>query len=390
MTADVLPLHPPAAVTPPFVPEDNPTGCYQLSFQAPESAAGHRLFLVFDGVDSAFYCWLNGQVWRACVVGYLGVQAAHTRQKQAQVTQNLETACAVQQTAPELANVWSQPGVCCLPALLASHCGPLLEHISLPLFADVVQGSVLLPQPQFRHLQPAAFHFPTTQLSSTAWPPSPPAVCGVQPRQPAAGRVRRQSADQAGQQQRVGHPGDQHSASAATVACFCLLLLFGRRAEKPLLILSLPALSACALASTKFSTQPLSTFGKTCLNSSGNSSSLIISIYFHAIGKSHDIHRNRTAGHEVERRQLSGGSRHVVAVGHPQARFHSLPCWHFPQLASPLPTARLSQHILALGFPASPACLRLLSAAPASLCFLYTRACDGVALGALSLRHHEL
>lgn len=30
------------------------------------------------------------------------------------------------------------------------------------------------------------------------------------------------------------------------------------------------------------------------------------------------------------------------------------------------------------------------SAAPASLCLLHTRACDGVALGTLSLRHHDL
>jgi hypothetical protein len=50
------------AVNPPFVPEDNPTGCYQLTFAAPAAAADHRVLLVFEGVDSAFYCWLNGQV----------------------------------------------------------------------------------------------------------------------------------------------------------------------------------------------------------------------------------------------------------------------------------------------------------------------------------------
>ncbi|PRW56286.1 Beta-galactosidase isoform A [Chlorella sorokiniana] len=51
----------PFPVNPPFVPEDNPTGCYQLHFIAPAEAAGHRAVLVFEGVDSAFYCWLNGQ-----------------------------------------------------------------------------------------------------------------------------------------------------------------------------------------------------------------------------------------------------------------------------------------------------------------------------------------
>lgn len=124
------PCHP-HTVNPPFVPEDNPTGCYQLAFDAPAEAAGQgcgsggcwsapRLYgpargaatlpplgqrraaaaaclpqacppssvsplhlsahtpaarsaaLVFEGVDSAFYCWLNGQVrGRFCCGGYL-------------------------------------------------------------------------------------------------------------------------------------------------------------------------------------------------------------------------------------------------------------------------------------------------------------------------------
>ncbi|KAL4457400.1 hypothetical protein ABPG75_012265 [Micractinium tetrahymenae] len=51
----------PFPVNPPFVPEDNPTGCYQLTFDAPAAAGDRRAFLVFEGVDSAFYCWLNGQ-----------------------------------------------------------------------------------------------------------------------------------------------------------------------------------------------------------------------------------------------------------------------------------------------------------------------------------------
>lgn len=57
----------PFPVNPPYVPEDNPTGCYRLEFELPESinATNDRLYLVFEGVDSAFYCWLNG--W---LVGY--------------------------------------------------------------------------------------------------------------------------------------------------------------------------------------------------------------------------------------------------------------------------------------------------------------------------------
>jgi beta-galactosidase len=57
----------PFPLTPPFVPADNPTGAYRLAFDVdPDAlAAGARAFLVFDGVDSAFYCWLNG-----AAVGY--------------------------------------------------------------------------------------------------------------------------------------------------------------------------------------------------------------------------------------------------------------------------------------------------------------------------------
>ena len=47
----------------PGVPlDDNPTGHYRRSFTVPEEWAGRRLFLTFDGVDSAFYVWLNGRM----------------------------------------------------------------------------------------------------------------------------------------------------------------------------------------------------------------------------------------------------------------------------------------------------------------------------------------
>jgi beta-galactosidase len=45
----------------PRVPEDdNPTGSYRQLFQLPESWAGKQVFLVFEGVDSAFHLWVNG------------------------------------------------------------------------------------------------------------------------------------------------------------------------------------------------------------------------------------------------------------------------------------------------------------------------------------------
>ena len=56
----------PIPVTPPFVPIENPTGCYSLTFDLDESALqqGYQ-HIVFDGVNSAFYLWCNG-----CWVGY--------------------------------------------------------------------------------------------------------------------------------------------------------------------------------------------------------------------------------------------------------------------------------------------------------------------------------
>ena len=40
----------------------NPTGCYRIAFQSSEKwlSNDRRVFINFDGVDSAFHCWLNG------------------------------------------------------------------------------------------------------------------------------------------------------------------------------------------------------------------------------------------------------------------------------------------------------------------------------------------
>ncbi|UQX89057.1 DUF4981 domain-containing protein [Jatrophihabitans telluris] len=52
----------PFPVDPPFVPDENPTGDYRLTFTVPAGflAAGDRALLRFDGVDSAYRVWLNG------------------------------------------------------------------------------------------------------------------------------------------------------------------------------------------------------------------------------------------------------------------------------------------------------------------------------------------
>lgn len=51
----------PFPIDPPHVPNDNPTGCYRRSFVIPDSWADRQVFLVFEGVDSAFHVWVNGQ-----------------------------------------------------------------------------------------------------------------------------------------------------------------------------------------------------------------------------------------------------------------------------------------------------------------------------------------
>lgn len=56
----------PFAVNPPFVPQQNPTGCYSLTFDVNEDWLERgQTRIVFDGVNSAFYLWCNGS-W----VGY--------------------------------------------------------------------------------------------------------------------------------------------------------------------------------------------------------------------------------------------------------------------------------------------------------------------------------
>nr|AMK07522.1 beta-galactosidase [Klebsiella sp. T17-2] len=56
----------PIPVNPPFVPTDNPTGCYSLTFCVDEAWLQEgQTRIIFDGVNSAFHLWCNGR-W----VGY--------------------------------------------------------------------------------------------------------------------------------------------------------------------------------------------------------------------------------------------------------------------------------------------------------------------------------
>ncbi|MET3074217.1 beta-galactosidase [Pantoea leporis] len=52
----------PIPVTPPLVPQQNPTGCYSLTFKVDASWLQQgQTRIIFDGVNSAFFLWCNGQ-----------------------------------------------------------------------------------------------------------------------------------------------------------------------------------------------------------------------------------------------------------------------------------------------------------------------------------------
>ncbi|MCL2422116.1 MAG: DUF4981 domain-containing protein, partial [Defluviitaleaceae bacterium] len=45
---------------PPFIPQDNPTGCYFRSFEMPTHFDGREIFLRFDAVECSYQLWVNG------------------------------------------------------------------------------------------------------------------------------------------------------------------------------------------------------------------------------------------------------------------------------------------------------------------------------------------
>ncbi|MFW8591227.1 beta-galactosidase [Glaciecola sp. 2405UD65-10] len=55
----------PFPVNPPYVPNDNPTGCYRTEFDVSEAKLKQCTRIIFEGVNSAFHLWCNGE-W----VGY--------------------------------------------------------------------------------------------------------------------------------------------------------------------------------------------------------------------------------------------------------------------------------------------------------------------------------
>ena len=51
----------PIPVDPPYVPQENPCGAYICSFNYSKNEDAPKAYLDFEGVDSCFYLWVNGQ-----------------------------------------------------------------------------------------------------------------------------------------------------------------------------------------------------------------------------------------------------------------------------------------------------------------------------------------
>ena len=51
----------PIPFDPPFVPSDNPVGLYMRDFFLPENAENRSIYINFEGVDSCFYLFINGE-----------------------------------------------------------------------------------------------------------------------------------------------------------------------------------------------------------------------------------------------------------------------------------------------------------------------------------------
>lgn len=61
----------PIPIDPPYVPQDNPCGAYCCDFQYKKIQDAPKVYLLFEGVDSCFYVWINGSY-----VGYSQVSHA--------------------------------------------------------------------------------------------------------------------------------------------------------------------------------------------------------------------------------------------------------------------------------------------------------------------------
>lgn len=75
-------FHYPFPVDPPYVPDDNPCGMYSLDFEIPVEWDGRETYIVFEGVSSCFYLYVNGK--------YVGFSQVSHMQSELRLTDFLE------------------------------------------------------------------------------------------------------------------------------------------------------------------------------------------------------------------------------------------------------------------------------------------------------------
>lgn len=71
----------PIPANPPFVPNDNPAGVYTREITIPDSFDGKEIYLNFEGVDSFFYVWIDGQ--------YVGLSKGSHLQSRFNITEHI-------------------------------------------------------------------------------------------------------------------------------------------------------------------------------------------------------------------------------------------------------------------------------------------------------------
>ncbi|MBQ7313857.1 MAG: DUF4981 domain-containing protein [Clostridia bacterium] len=64
----------PIPVDPPYVPDENPCALYVRDFTVPAAMKGKKAYLNFEGVDSAFYVWVNDQFVAYSQVSHLSTE----------------------------------------------------------------------------------------------------------------------------------------------------------------------------------------------------------------------------------------------------------------------------------------------------------------------------
>ncbi|MBQ8371177.1 MAG: DUF4981 domain-containing protein [Clostridia bacterium] len=64
----------PIPIDPPYVPDENPCGLYVRDFTVPAKMADKKIYLNFEGVDSAFYVWINDTFCAYSQVSHLSTE----------------------------------------------------------------------------------------------------------------------------------------------------------------------------------------------------------------------------------------------------------------------------------------------------------------------------